>query len=330
VSKIKLVIALSAASALLLAGCASNSNPANKAFDGLKPTCEHFKGGHEIDQVKVTATDGVVPTVEFPTKADGTSELANIKTSQTKVIKEGSGPEFTGNQMVTIEYVILNSATGAVLTGSKFDGSNAASPVFDSTTTKLFCDDITGVREGSLVAFANPKSDQDPVGTLYVLLLKKIYLPHANGDLQGLPSGLPSVVRAPKTGEPGLVKPSFAAPKVFQKATLIKGHGEIVKAGESVTVQYKGWIWSNQLDSPFGATFDSSWDAGRTPASFSLTTGDGGVISGFVKALDGETVGSQVIASIPPVDGYGVKSQNPSIPDNSTLLFVIDILGINK
>jgi len=326
----KFVLAISAASVLLLAGCASNSNPANKAFEGLTPTCEHYKGGHEIDQVKVTAADGAVPTVEFPTKADGTSELANIKTTQTKIIKEGSGPEYTGNEMVTIEYVILNSATGAVLTGSKFDGTNTASPVFDSNTTKLFCDAITGVREGSLVAFANPKSDQDPVGTLYVLLLKRIYLPHANGDVQGLPSGLPSVVRTPKTGEPGLVKPSFAAPTTFQKATLIKGRGELVKAGDSVTVQYKGWVWSNQLDSPFGVPFDSSWDAGRTPAPFNLTTGDGGVISGFVKAIAGETVGSQVVASMPPADGYGAGGKDPSIPGNATLLFVIDILGINK
>jgi len=126
------------------------------------------------------------------------------------------------------------------------------------------------------------------------------------------------------------VKPSFAAPTTFQKATLIKGRGELVKAGDSVTVQYKGWVWSNQLDSPFGVPFDSSWDAGRTPAAFNLTTGDGGVISGFVKAIAGETVGSQVIASLPPADGYGAGGKDPSIPGNATLLFVIDILGINK
>ena len=325
-SKIKSVIALSAAAVLLLAGCASNSNPATKAFDGLSATCEHFKGGTEIDQVKVSYEEGKVPTVDFPTKADGTSELSKITAGQTKVIKEGSGPEFTGNELVTIEYLVVNSSTGAVLGSSKFDGTDPASQVFDSGATKIFCDDLTGVKEGSLVAFANPKSDQDTNGTLYVLLIKKIYLPHANGDLQPIPSGFPSVVRTPKTGQPGLVKPSFAAPATFQKATLIKGKGDVVKAGDSVTVHYVGWVWSSDIGGPF----DSSWTSGNGPATFTLKTGDGGVISGFVKTIEGETVGSQVIASLPPADGYGEAGNPPTIPANSTLLFVVDILGINK
>lgn len=325
-SKIKSVVTLSAASVLLLAGCASNSNPATKAFDGLTQTCEKFKGGAEIDQVKVTETAGSIPTVDFPTKADGTSELAGITTSQTKVIKEGSGPEFYGNQLMTFEFIVVNSSTGAVLANTKFDGTDKATQIFDSTNTKIFCDDLTGVKEGSVVAFANPKNDQDPNGTLYVLKIEKIYLPHANGDFQGLPTGLPSVVRAPKTGQPGLVKPSFSAPIDLQKAVLIKGRGEVAKAGDSVTVHYVGWVWGSEIGSPF----DSSWESGNGPSTFTLKTGAGGVIPGFVKAIDGETVGSQVIVSMPPADGYGANGNGSSIPANSTLLFVIDILGINK
>ena len=321
-SRSKSILAVAAASVLLLAGCASG----NDAYAGITPTCEAFKGGAEIDQVKVTGADGKVPTVEFPTKGDGTSQLSLIKTSQTKVVKEGSGPTFTGNQLVTIEYVIVNSSTGEVLASSKFDGTDAASQVFDSSTTKVFCDAITGVKEGSLVVFANPKSEADPNGTTYVLQLKKVYLPHANGAIQPLPTGLPSVVRAPKTGQPGLVAPSFSAPKDFQKATLIKGAGETIKTGDSITVHYVGWVWGTEI----GAAFDSSWDSGNGPATFTLKTGDGGLIPGFVKALDGETVGSQVIASMPAADGYGADGNGGSIPGGATLLFVVDILGVNK
>ncbi len=321
-SRSKSILAVAAASVLLLAGCASG----NDAYAGITPTCEAFKGGAEIDQVKVTGADGKVPTVEFPTKGDGTSQLSLIKTSQTKVVKEGNGPAFTGNQLVTIEYVIVNSSTGEVLASSKFDGTDAASQVFDSSTTKVFCDAITGVKEGSLVVFANPKSEADPNGTTYVLQLKKVYLPHANGAIQPLPTGLPSVVRAPKTGQPGLVAPSFSAPKDFQKATLIKGAGETIKTGDSITVHYVGWVWGTEI----GAAFDSSWDSGNGPATFTLKTGDGGLIPGFVKALDGETVGSQVIASMPAADGYGADGNGGSIPGGATLLFVVDILGVNK
>lgn len=56
----------------------------------------------------------------------------------------------------------------------------------------------------------------------------------------------------------------------------------------------------------------------------------GVLIPGFVKALDGETVGSQVIASMPAADGYGVDGNGSSIPGGATLLFVVDILGVNK
>ena len=321
-SRSKSIIAVAAASVLLLAGCASS----NDTFAGITPSCEAFKGGSEIDQVKVTGAEGKVPTVEFPTKGDGTSQLSLIKTSQTKVVKEGSGPAFTGDQLVTFEYVIVNSASGEVLASTKFDGTDAASQVFDSSTTKIFCDALTGVKEGSLVVFANPKSEADPNGTTYVLQLKKVYLPHANGAIQPLPTGLPSVVRAPKTGQPGLVAPSFSAPKDFQKATLIKGAGEVVKTGDSITVHYVGWVWGSEI----GAAFDSSWDSGNGPATFTLKSGDGGLIPGFVKALEGETVGSQVIASMPAADGYGADGNGGSIPGGATLLFVVDILGVNK
>lgn len=321
-SRSKSIIAVAAASVLLLAGCASS----NDTFAGITPSCEAFKGGSEIDQVKVTGAEGKVPTVEFPTKGDGTSQLSLIKTSQTKVVKEGSGPAFTGDQLVTFEYVIVNSANGEVLASTKFDGTDAASQVFDSSTTKIFCDALTGVKEGSLVVFANPKSEADPNGTTYVLQLKKVYLPHANGAIQPLPTGLPSVVRAPKTGQPGLVAPSFSAPKDFQKAALIKGAGEVVKTGDSITVHYVGWVWGSEI----GAAFDSSWDSGNGPATFTLKSGDGGLIPGFVKALEGETVGSQVIASMPAADGYGADGNGGSIPGGATLLFVVDILGVNK
>ena len=53
-----------------------------------------------------------------------------------------------------------------------------------------------------------------------------------------------------------------------------------------------------------------------------------GVVPGFAKALEGQTVGSQVLVVVPPDEGYGDKEQN-GIPAGSTLVFVIDILGLD-
>jgi FKBP-type peptidyl-prolyl cis-trans isomerase len=52
------------------------------------------------------------------------------------------------------------------------------------------------------------------------------------------------------------------------------------------------------------------------------------VVPGFAEALEGQTVGSQVMVVIPPDQGYGEEGQG-AIPGGSTLVFVIDILGLD-
>jgi len=330
VSKITALL-ISSALAVSLTGCMSSGTPEVQAFDGLSKACEGYKGGAEIDSVKVTAKKNTVPTVEFATAEPGgtvKSALANIKTSQSKVVTEGSGPTFTGNQLVTIDYAVFSSTTGKQLAANKFDGSDSASQVFNSTDSKAYCDALSGVKQGSVVAFALPASDADPEGSLFVLELREVYLPHANGSANSPESGFPAVVLAPKTNQPGIVQPNFSAPTEFKRSTLITGRGEVVKVKDSITVHYVGWVWSDSIGDPF----DSSWLArdAQTPASpatFTLSTDN--LIPGFVKALEGVTVGSQVIAVMPPSDAYGESGQG-SIPPNATLIFVIDVLGINK
>jgi peptidylprolyl isomerase len=51
-------------------------------------------------------------------------------------------------------------------------------------------------------------------------------------------------------------------------------------------------------------------------------------VPGFAKALIGQRVGSQVIAVIPPKDGYPTGQAPTTVPDGSTMVFVFDILGI--
>ena len=307
----------------LLAGCSGASNPSLRAFEGLKPTCDQFKGGPEIDTVQVSVKDNAAPEVTFviTDKKKGTvSALANIKTAQTKIIKEGTGPKFTGDELVIIEYALYNSTTGQLEASSNFDGTNSASQVFNSSNMKLYCDAMTGVPEGSLFMFALPKDADDKDGSLFVLDLKKVYLPHANGDAKSPESGFPQVVLDPKTKQPGLIKPTFGPPKESKHSVLVEGKGEEIKEGDSITVHYTGWIWNDSL----GSVFDSSWDRG-TPETFNVSQ----LIPGMTKALIGAKVGSQIVAVMPPEDGYGAQG-NASVPGNSTLLFVVDILGINK
>lgn len=323
-SKIKSAL-LALAVASLLAGCASAATPTLQAFEGITPACASFKGGKEIDDVKVTAEKATVPTVSFVTNPVGSATktpLASIKESQTRIIRQGEGPTFTGNQLIKLEFAVFSSTTGVLLGSSKFDGTDAASQLFDNGNSKIYCDALSGVKEGSLAVFATPSSETDPEGSLFVVEIVKVYLPWANGPVLSPESGFPKVVRDPKTHQPGLMAPSFSAPSEFKRSILIEGRGEKVAIGDSVTVNYVGWVWSE----PIGSEFESSWKSGL-PATFTLV--DDQMIKGFVKALDGVKVGSQVIAILPPADAYG-ESGTGSIPANSTLIFVIDVLGINK
>ena len=90
--------------------------------------------------------------------------------------------------------------------------------------------------------------------------------------------------------------------------------GAEVTKEQTVTVQYAGCL----LD---GTSFDSSWSRG-TPTSFPLN----GVIPGWTNGIAGQKVGSQVLLVVPADQGYG-DQENGAIPANSTLVFVVDILG---
>jgi len=152
-----------------------------------------------------------------------------------------------------------------------------------------------------------------------------VYLPYAVGNEKGQQSGFPSVVRA-ANGTPGITINSKATPPSTEQGvnskiaeeTLIEGAGTVVAKGDTVTLHYSGYVWAD------GTKFDSSWDA-KQPATFTFS--DGALIQGFLDGVIGQKVGSQIVVVIPPSLGYKDVAQG-SIPANSTLVFVIDILGI--
>lgn len=319
-----------AALALALAGCSTSAEKQTAAYEGVKSLCSPFNPGSVADQIKVTLNKNAQPTVKFPTP------LSAPKT-QTAVVSEGTGPIFTGGEMIDFEYQGINAANGKVFQSSKWDGTDFASQLIANPTDKTatnFCHALTGAREGSTVAIIFDSKEghgNKPIAGLgigardsivFVIKLLKVFLPRANGDAQLPKDGFPQVSLAPN-GQPGLTMQDWStssAPKEFQAETLIKGRGAKVKLGQTVTVHYSGFVWS-----PTHNMFDSSWDK-ATPAQFALKTG--ALIPGFIKAIEGQTVGSQVVAILPPKDAYQDQATG-SIPAGSTLIFVIDILGAN-
>jgi FKBP-type peptidyl-prolyl cis-trans isomerase len=102
------------------------------------------------------------------------------------------------------------------------------------------------------------------------------------------------------------------------KYTVLKqGTGTVSpKATDTVKVHYHGTL----LD---GTVFDSSVERGE-PISFPLN----GVIPGWTEGLQLMKVGDKFKFEIPPALAYGPNSPSPKIPPNSTLVFEVELLGI--
>ena len=102
----------------------------------------------------------------------------------------------------------------------------------------------------------------------------------------------------------------------------LAGTGDAPKVGQTCVMHYTGWLW---VDGKKGSKFDSSLDRGR-PFSFSL--GQGQVIKGWDEGVASMKVGGKRTLLIPPELGYGARGAGGVIPPNATLLFEVELLGV--
>ena len=102
--------------------------------------------------------------------------------------------------------------------------------------------------------------------------------------------------------------------KVLVK-TLKQGDGAVVCPGATIKANYVGALWD-------GTVFDSSYQRGEA-SEFSLNQ----VVKGWTYGLAHTHVGDRVELVIPASLGYGDRA-NAKIPANSTLVFVVDIVGV--
>jgi FKBP-type peptidyl-prolyl cis-trans isomerase FkpA len=100
---------------------------------------------------------------------------------------------------------------------------------------------------------------------------------------------------------------------------LVVGTGAEACAGQTVSVHYTGWLTN-------GTKFDSSKDRNE-PFEFAL--GARHVIAGWDEGVQGMKIGGRRKLTIPAALGYGARGAGGVIPPNATLVFEVELLGLD-
>jgi peptidylprolyl isomerase len=131
-----------------------------------------------------------------------------------------------------------------------------------------------------------------------------------------------ALAAAPLTSRTARAAGETTTPSGLRIIDVKPGTGPVPKAGQTVTVNYTGWLF---VDGKKGKKFDSSLDRNE-PFSFPL--GQGQVIKGWDEGLATMHVGGKRTLIIPPDLGYGASGAGGDIPPGATLIFDVDLLSV--
>jgi len=307
--------ALGVVVALGLTACSSASDPDASASASAEAEWEMSSEDiATLEGVEWTENKKGVPTLEFEQPMT-VSDIATLSVS------DGDGDVIEDGQSVSLDYVVYSGEDGSEIYSTyDADTPEVVSMVEGQVVDQLY-DALVGKNVGADLIYAYPDtSTEDGTAVLMAVTASDAFTPleRAEGEAVEPAEDLPAVT-LDETGAPSVdFSEAGDMPEELVAQTLIKGEGDKVAVGDSITVHYTGWVWD-------GDQFDSSWANG---SSISFTLSSDSLIEGWVQGLEGQTVGSQVLLVIPPDLGYG-EQESDSIPANSTLVFVVDILATN-
>jgi peptidylprolyl isomerase len=194
--------------------------------------------------------------------------------------------------------LLLLAACGSTSTPTTTSADTASSGAVGSSAA------ATGGATGSAsVSAAANLGPAIPPATVVAPAVAKSALPTATGAV-----GI----------KPTLTFPKSTPPPTLQRQILTEGTGPATVKGDFLVTNYLGQIWG-------GKVFDNSYDK-KTTATFQIGTGK--VVPGWDVALVGVKVGSRVLLSLPPSDGYGsAGSSGAGIKGTDTIVFVVDVVS---
>jgi len=318
------LIAIALLGGAFLAGCGSSSSSSKSSASS---SASSSVGANS--SVTATGAFGKAPTVTIP-KAKAGTKLA------VKTLIQGTGTTLTKADAMAANFVLYFwSGTTSSLKANTFTSNPT---VIGGTMLPGLETALIGQKVGSRVLAVIPPADgygtsgNSQLGItgsttlVFVIDVLKSYSDTASASGSQVSTGggdLPTVT-AKAGAAPTLTFSSTKAPSGLVAKTLVKGSGPKVAKGEFVIAQYTGYIWRTK------AVFGSSWSSG-SPFGFLIGASPEQVIPGWDKGLEGQTVGSRVMLSIPPAEGYGTAGNSDAgIKGTDSLVFVVDIIDALK
>ncbi|QUC23951.1 uncharacterized protein UV8b_08192 [Ustilaginoidea virens] len=105
------------------------------------------------------------------------------------------------------------------------------------------------------------------------------------------------------------------------KTVIKEGTGETPVKGQTVTIEYTGWLKDESKPNNKGKQFDSSVGRG----DFVVKIGVGQVIQGWDDGVTQMRVGEKATLDISADSGYGARGFPNHIPPNSALIFDVEL-----
>ncbi len=260
---------------------------------------------------------GTQPVVDFPTPI-------KTKSLERSELAAGDGVTLAEGDVAIVKFMVLNGDTGELVGQGDYNGPGQM-VTLGASSIKAVSVGLQCATVGSRVAIvsdaADAGQDASTVSNTFVFVIDVVnaFPSKAWGTPQIPQAGMPAVVTAPD-GTPGITVPRQDPPADLTVNVLQEAPGPKVKEGDRVVVKYTAFLWSDS------SVFDSTWTAGQAKI-ITLSESDT-VTKGLVTGLVGQPIGSPVLIVVPPALGYGTAGSR-GVPPESTLIYVVDILGVD-
>ncbi|MBT1179766.1 FKBP-type peptidyl-prolyl cis-trans isomerase [Bifidobacterium vespertilionis] len=294
-------------------GDASATASSSASSSSATPSASASSTLAEMTGITASNEIGQKPAIKLPTVP------YTVPDGGYQVLQQGNGETLQDGMRMCMHSVAVSAKTGAEIYSSWESAPDCSVSLEQSSLRNGLYDVLKNQKVGALIALGvNDTTATDDAQKSYIMATTIVSASHDLTRAEGqtvtdIPSNLPKVT-LDGNGKPSIDMNGYQPDGQLVVQPLIKGSGATVSESGSVKVNYTGWLTD-------GTQFDSSWDRGEA-SEFALSQ----VVTGWKEGLAGQTVGSQVLVIVPPDKGYGSTAQG-SIPANSTLVFVVDILA---